>query len=83
MTILSIIWVFAQGSFTMAYLSTGGGPNHATYFYSLYVYENAFQFSKLGLASALAWILFVLLIVLTYIYFKVGKHWVYYASETA
>jgi multiple sugar transport system permease protein len=82
-TILAIIWVFAQGSFTMAYLSTGGGPNRATYFYSLYVYENAFQFSKLGLASALAWILFVLLIMLTYIYFRVGRYWVYYAADTA
>jgi multiple sugar transport system permease protein len=83
MTILSIIWVFAQGSFTMAYLSTGGGPNYATYFYSLYVYENAFQFAKLGMASALAWILFVLLIALTYVYFKVGKYWVFYAGENA
>ena len=83
MTILSIIWVFAQGSFTMAYLATEGGPNYATYFYSLYVYDNAFRFSKLGLASALAWMLFVMLVVVTYIYFRVGRYWVYYAGETS
>ncbi len=82
MTILSIIWVFAQGSFTMAYLATEGGPNYATYFFSLYIYENAFRFSKLGFASALAWILFSLLIVVTYIYFRSAKLWVYYASTT-
>jgi len=81
MTILSIIWVFASGSFTMAYLSTGGGPNYATYFYSLYIYQSAFSFSKLGFASALAWILFVALILLTFVYFKTGKFWVYYAGE--
>jgi len=81
MTIMSIIWVFAQGSFTMAYLATGGGPNYATYFYSLLVYENAFRFSKLGLGSAYAWILFVLLIGLTFAYFRLGKYWVYYASD--
>ncbi len=82
MTILSIIWVFAQGSFTMAYLATGGGPNYATYFYSLYVYQTAFSFSRLGLASALAWMLFAALILLTFVYFKAGKFWVYYAGES-
>lgn len=83
LTILGIIGTFAQGSFTMAYLATGGGPNYATYFYSLYLFWNAFSFMRMGFAAALAWLLCIVLVVITYLYFKLSSKWVYYAGEVS
>jgi multiple sugar transport system permease protein len=47
-------------SFAESYIITSGGPNNSTLFYSLYLYQNAFQYFKMGLASAMAWILLVI-----------------------
>jgi len=47
-------------SFAESYIITSGGPNQATLFYSLYLYQNAFQYFKMGLASAMAWILLII-----------------------
>ena len=47
-------------SFAESFIITAGGPNQATLFYSLYLYQNAFQYFKMGLASAMAWILLVI-----------------------
>jgi len=47
-------------SFAESYIITTGGPNNATLFYSLYLYQNAFQYFKMGLACAMAWILLVI-----------------------
>ncbi len=44
--------------FTTAYIATAGGPQNATLFYVLYLYRNAFDYFKMGYASALAWVLF-------------------------
>ncbi len=68
-------------TFTTAYVMTGGGPNNATLFYALYLFRNAFEYFKLGKASALAWVLFVLLLALTLVQFKLSKRWVYYEGE--
>jgi multiple sugar transport system permease protein len=46
--------------FAESYIITSGGPNNSTLFYSLYLYQNAFQYFKMGLASAMAWILLVI-----------------------
>lgn len=51
--------------FTQAYIMTKGGPNDATLFYVLYVYEEAFEHHNMGYASALAWILFLVVLFLT------------------
>ncbi len=64
--------------FTSAYVMTGGGPNNASLFYALYLFRNAFEYFKLGKASALAWILFVILLGLTAIQFRFAKRWVHY-----
>ncbi len=64
--------------FTQAYIMTGGGPNNATLFYVLYLYRNAFQWFKMGYASALAWVLFIVILILTIIQFKLANRWVYY-----
>lgn len=67
--------------FTTAYIMTGGGPNNSTLFYALYLFRNAFEYFKLGKASALAWILFVILLGLTLIQFRLSKRWVFYEGE--
>jgi multiple sugar transport system permease protein len=49
----------------------------------MYLYRNAFNFFRMGYASAMAWILFVLIVVLTWAQFKWASRWVYYESESA
>ncbi|HTX53401.1 MAG TPA: hypothetical protein VMD08_08320 [Candidatus Baltobacteraceae bacterium] len=56
--ITCVIGIFQ--SFAESYIITSGGPNQATLFYSLYLYQNAFQYFKMGLASAMAWILLII-----------------------
>ncbi len=67
--------------FTQAFLMTNGGPNKATLFYVLYLYNKAFSDFELGYASALAWILFLIILALTALIFRSGQLWVYYEGE--
>lgn len=64
--------------FTEAYVMTEGGPNNATMFYVLHLYNTAFYWGHLGLGSALAWVLFVIILVFTLIQLRVADQWVYY-----
>lgn len=64
--------------FTDAYVMTKGGPNYASYFYVYYLYQNAFQFFRMGFASAQAWILFLIILVFTAITMRSSSLWVYY-----
>ncbi|MEZ4863539.1 MAG: sugar ABC transporter permease [Caldilineaceae bacterium] len=66
--------------FTTAFIATDGGPNNATLFYVLYIYRQGWQFAKMGYASALAWVLFLLVLLLTLIQFKMAGRWVYYET---
>jgi multiple sugar transport system permease protein len=74
--VLGIIGSFQV--FTSAYVMTNGGPNNATLMYVLYLYNNAFRYFKMGKASAMAWILFLILLVFTMIQFRNARKWVYY-----
>lgn len=67
--------------FTNAYIMTRGGPAEATLFYNLYLYNNAFRYQSMGYASALAWILLVIVLVLTMLVFRSSAAWVYYEGE--
>ena len=67
--------------FTQAYVMTNGGPGDATVFYSLQIYRQAFQFFKMGYASAMAWILFVIVMVATLLIFRTSARWVYYGGK--
>jgi len=67
--------------FTTAYIMTGGGPNNATLFYALSLFRNAFEYFKLGKASAMAWILFLILLAITALQFWSSKRWVHYEGE--
>lgn len=71
----------ALQEFTNAYIMTGGGPADATLFLLLYLYENAFELFQMGYASALAWVLFAYILVLTLIVFRSSAAWVYYEGE--
>jgi len=76
--IMGLIYAFQD--FTMPYLLTGGGPNKATEFFSLHLYRNAFVFLRMGKASAMAWILFMAIVLLTILLFRTSGRWVYYGS---
>jgi len=67
--------------FTQAYVMTNGGPNNASLFYVLYLYRNAFRYWRMGYASAQAWILFIILLVLTAILLYTSTRWVYYEAD--
>ncbi len=67
--------------FTQAYIITQGGPADATRFYVLYLYQNAFQYGKMGYASAMAWILFLITFVLAMLIFRWSQRWVHYENQ--
>lgn len=67
--------------FSQAYVMTSGGPNNASLFYVLYLYREAFQFSRMGSASAIAWILFLIIMICTFLIFRTSGNWVYYEGE--
>jgi multiple sugar transport system permease protein len=68
--------------FTNAYVMTSGGPGRATLFYNLLLYQNAFRYYKMGYASALAWVMFLIILVMTLFIFKSSPYWVYYEGLT-
>jgi len=66
--------------FTNAFVITEGGPANATLFYVLYLYRNAFESLKMGYASALAMVLFAIILVLTIISFRLSRRVVHYEA---
>ncbi len=67
--------------FTQPYVMTGGGPAQSTYVYGLYLYNTAFSYGKFGYASALAWVLFIIMILLTLVILGTSKFWVFYRED--
>ncbi len=67
--------------FAQPLIMTGGGPRYATLFVVLYLYQNAFANFRMGYASAIAWALFLVILVLTVLVFRFSS-WVYYEGET-
>ncbi len=78
-TVLEVIFSFQV--FTEAYVMTKGGPLNSTLFYNLYLYYKAFDDFEMGYASALAWLLLIIILIVTLIQFKAGQKWVYYEGE--
>lgn len=74
--IMQTINAFQQ--FTAAFVITDGGPMKSTYLYGLMLYDNAFQFFKMGYASALSWILFIVIMIFTFILFRTTNRWTHY-----
>jgi len=69
-------------TFTQSYIMTGGGPANSTLFYLLYLYKNAFNWFEMGYASALAWLLFLVIIICTMLLLRTSARWVYYEGDT-
>jgi multiple sugar transport system permease protein len=76
MAIIGILQVFDT-----PFMMTAGGPNRASYFYTYYLYDNAFTYLKMGYASAMAWIQLLLVLALTGIAFWSSKRWVHYQGK--
>jgi multiple sugar transport system permease protein len=69
--------------FTQVHVITGGsgGPARSTLMYALYLYQNAFQFFKMGYASAMAWVLLLIVVVATALVFRQLGRRIYYAGR--
>lgn len=67
-------------TFTQGFMISGG-PNNSLLFYAYYLYQNAFMWFKMGYGSALAWVLFVIILVFTALVFRSSALWVYYENE--
>jgi multiple sugar transport system permease protein len=75
--------------FTLAYIATSGGgqsypaggPVYSTLFYVLNLYNHAFDYWEMGYASALAWVFFLMVLILTYVQLRTARSWVYYEAE--
>ncbi len=78
--ILALINAFQQ--FDLPWLLTAGGPNRATEFYAVNLYRVAFLQLRMGKASAMAWILFIVILIFTFILFRSSARWVYYGGES-
>lgn len=72
--------IAALKSFDLFFIMTEGGPNNTTLTFMLYLYRLSFESLRMGYGSAMAWLLFAYLIILTAIVFKTSSKWVYYES---
>ena len=80
-TIMGIITAFQQ--FTLPFVITNGQgtPANSMMFYAMFLYKNAFSYFKMGMANAMAWMMFVVVMALTILVFSVTKKWVHYMGE--
>jgi ABC-type sugar transport system permease subunit len=78
--VLSLIGIFQY--FIVPFVLTGGTgrPGNATRFYAMQLYKEAFAYRKMGYAATMAWILFVVVSIVTVVLFATAKYWVYYAA---
>lgn len=77
--VMAVIGTFQY--FTQAYVMTEGGPMNSTLFYNLYLYRKAYKDFEMGYASAMAWVMFVIILVLTMFVIKSSSFWVYYQND--
>lgn len=77
--ITSIIAAFQQ--LTIALLMTKGGPLGSTYFFAMYIYDNAFKYFDMGYAAAGSWIMFIIVLALSLLVMRWSSAWVYYEGE--
>jgi multiple sugar transport system permease protein len=77
--VMGIIGTFQY--FTEAYVMTNGGPEDSTLFYALYLFQRAWRYLDMGYASAMAWVLFAVIMVLTGLVFRTQRRWVHYGDS--
>jgi multiple sugar transport system permease protein len=73
--------IFSLRTFDIAFVATNGGPARATWFISIHIYQNAFVSFDMGYASALSWMFFIIVMLITFLQFRVSGRWVFYAGE--
>lgn len=78
---LTLALIGAFQVFVQAYVMTSGGPENSSLFYVLYLYQVAFQNFDMGYASAMAWLLFVVILLITLIQFRFANRWVFYEAD--
>jgi multiple sugar transport system permease protein len=76
--IMGVIGTFQY--FTEAYVMTQGGPEDSTLFYALYLFQRAWRYLDMGCASAMAWVLFLVIMLLTGLIFRTQRRWVHYGG---
>lgn len=67
--------------FTQAYVMTEGGPMNSTLFYNLYLYQKAYKEYEMGYAAAMAWVMFIIIMILTLFVIRSSSFWVYYQND--
>lgn len=77
--IMQMVQAFQE--FNGPYIITGGGPLKSTYLLPMMIYEESFKYFDVGYASALSWVLFLIVAVLTVVAFWSSKKWVFYGGE--
>jgi len=70
--------IIAFQEFTGSFVITNGGPMKSTYLYAMKLYDEGFLFMKMGYASALSWILFIVIMIFTALIFRSSEYWTYY-----
>ena len=73
--------IFSLRTFDVAFVATNGGPARATWFISIHIYQNAFVSFDMGYASALSWMFFIIVLLVTFLQFRGSGGWVFYAGE--
>ena len=76
--VMGVIGAFQY--FTQAFIMTNGGPEESTTFYALYLFNRAWRYMDMGYACAMAWILFLIIVVITTFLFKTQRKWVHYGG---
>ncbi|WP_417583314.1 carbohydrate ABC transporter permease [Pelagibacterium sp.] len=77
--ITSIIAAFQQ--LTIALLMTEGGPRESTYFFAMYIYDNAFKYFDMGYAAANSWVMFIIVLALSLLVMRWSAAWAHYEGE--
>lgn len=80
--VLNVVGLFQYFLVPLVVNQGTGRPGGATYFFNLYLYRTFFTFQNMGYGSALAWLLFALILVVTLFLFGTMRFWVYYAGES-
>jgi ABC-type sugar transport system permease subunit len=79
--VLSIVDLFQYFQIPLVYNNGTGEPGGATMFYNLYLYKTFFVYQNMSYGSAMAWLLFIIILAVTLVLFKTAKYWVYYVGE--
>jgi multiple sugar transport system permease protein len=80
--VLAVVDLFQYFLVPLVVKNGTGAPNGATMFYNLYLYKTFFVFQNMSYGSALAWVLFIIILAITLLLFRTAKYWVYYSGES-